>query len=904
MEVVLPLLHLVQRWKGLQPRLPLAEPPVRHRLAEDRTRLLFRQHSPDTEWIASPRGLRMRARGRDPFVYGPPIAIDLKTARLVRVTVDFLGLRGHALKVYFISDRMPVWCEEQSLEAAAPDVDGPVPLLFDFSENDRWVGTEVKLRIDLERMRRHVADTAESAEVELHEVELLAGPGSLTDFVLPPLLTPGEEFPLVLALRGGLGEIPRVSTTLDVTDRPHDDRFRQAGPVCFKLRAAEPGLHEITLGSLTADIWVPEPVEHVILRHVRISPEVAIITDGHGLRRTSIPLTRSTAADGGIALEGSRRIEGVEVRARLAVGPVAEPATPWTLTITPSAPLAVLDVASPVFVLGPGSGRGPSLAVLPGIEMRTAGLPQALLPEPSLLTWRAAYMEEDGTAVAVTWDHPQATPRFAAPGLLSALSLHMPPRPDSRGLAPAAMVLDEPLTLNGLIVVTPSRSTLAAVAGAIAPAPPSFDAAEVLARAVEALDGPFRGPRGLTLPHVGAASEEEYFDPRSCLSLLAGGRTASARAQVDRYLASPAAAVPLGVGLLFPECLDRAVATLASQSRDLAARVRSDGTWPPQLPPGCHAPDPRPFSLSASAIAQPAALLLWAAACGLCDTALVETSLDRLRAPEMLPTGGQGWEFAPDVPELLGAAHAAEAFLLAHELGLDPAGLDRAADWLLLGLTFFHLDPNARDPRHPFACCPALGVTRSPAGGLLWYTHAPENQLDWRGLSCPWIGLRFADTLERFLAASRRHRRHRRHGLDDALNVMAKVSRGSLAHALTLLRPDGSLIDGLVIRTGVETEPLYRAPLDVAWHALRMLSACPDPIVARHGCLTVIGAGTFAVDGEALLFNAALPRSQAILVTGPGEVRQNGHEMPLRQILPGIHGSEIDGRSTASIQPR
>lgn len=898
MEIVLPLLHFVQRWKGTQPRqprhppVPLAGPPVCYRLAEDRTRLLFGEHSPHTVLIPSPRGLRMRAVERDPFVYSPPIAIDLKTARLVRVTADFLGLRGYSIKVYFASDRMPLWCEEQSLEVAAPDVDGPVPLLFDFSENDRWIGCEVRLRIDVERMR---CDVEEGAEVELHGVELLAGPGPLIDFVLPRL-SPSEELSLILTLRDGLGEVPTVSTTLDVMDRPHDDRFRRAGTVCFKLRG-EPGLHDFSLAPwLTADVWVPEPAEYVILHKVRILPEVAIITDGHGLRRTSIPLAGSTAADGRLVMEGSRRIENVEVRARLVIGPVAEAARPWTLTITPSAPLAVLDIASPVFVLG--SDHGSSLAVLPGVEMRTQ-LPQAFLPEPSLLTWRAAYIEEngvDGNAVAVTWDHPQATPRFVAPGLPSSLSLHLPPRPGGRGLAPTSMELNEPLTLSGLIVSAPSRTALSTVAGAMAPSPPPLDPAGVLARAVEALDGPFRGPRGLTLPRLGAGAGEEYFDPRSCLSLLAAGRTESARMQVDRYLASPDAAVPLVVGLLFPECLERAVATLASQSRELSASVRSDGTWPPRLPPGCHAPDPRPFSSSASAIAQPVALLLWGAACGLCDTALVEASLDRLRDPELLPTGGQGWEFAPDVPELLGAAHAAEAFLLAHELGLDPAGLDRAADWLLLGLTFFHLDPDAR---HPFACCPALGVTRSPAGGLLWYTHAPDDQLDWRGLSCPWIGLRFADTLERFLAASRRH------GRDDAfLDVMARVSRGSLAHALTLTRPDGSLIDGLDLRTGVETEPLYRAPLDVAWHALRMLSACPDPFVARHGALTVSAAGSFAVDGDVLVFTPALPCSQAILVAGPGEVRQNGQEKPLQKIISILNRSEIDGRSTVRIQPR
>ncbi|MFN7971506.1 MAG: hypothetical protein U0166_04015 [Acidobacteriota bacterium] len=57
-----------------------------------------------------------------------------------------------------------------------------------------------------------------------------------------------------------------------------------------------------------------------------------------------------------------------------------------------------------------------------------------------------------------------------------------------------------------------------------------------------------------------------------------------------------------------------------------------------------------------------------------------------MRAPR---TGGQSWEFAPSVPEVLGAAHAADAFLAAHEAGVDPEGIARAADWLALGTTFF-----------------------------------------------------------------------------------------------------------------------------------------------------------------------------------------------------------------------
>lgn len=781
--------------------MPLAQPPLCFRLAEKATRRRFLPDaSADAVLSAVPGGLRMRARGRDPFVYGPLTAVDLNAARLVRVTADFLGQRGHALKVYFSTDRSPLWCEEQSLEVKVPAAAGPVPLLFDFSTHERWAGRFLRLRIDLERMRR------DDAEVELRTVELLPA------------------------------------------------------PVLADVHSADPAAKDL-----------------VVLRDeggrpcVRISSEVVVTTGdgigGGGLRRTSIPLM------------ASRRIDGAEVRADFEIGPLEGGIASWTLTIKPAAPIRVLDVASPVFVLGPGSGRGPALAVLPGVEMSTTLPLRDLLPEPGLLSWRCAYLEEDGAAVAVTWDDPEATPRFVS----GSLSLHVPPRTGGRRLALAAVDWDAPLTWSGRIVIASAGSraqALAAVAGPV-PAAPVFDAAKVAARAVAALDGPFRGPQGLTLPRLGAPAGEEYFEVRTCLSLLACGREGRAREQVERYLADAGAPVPLAIGLLFPECLDRALATLDRQARDLEATLRPDGTWPPEVPAGCHAPDPRPFSLSASAIAKPTSLLLWAAACGLGAADRAEASLYRLRDPELLPTGGQGWEFAPDVPELLGAADAADAFLLAHELGLDPQGLGRAADWLMLGLTFFRLDG---DPA--FACCPALGVSRSNAGGLLWYSHAPDDQLDWRGLSCPWVGLRFADTLERFRAAVRRHGREP--GLERILPAMEAVSRGSLAHALTLSGPRDSLLDGFDLRTGVETEPLYRAPLDVAWHALRMLDAAPDPALARHGTLTAVGAGRFAVDGEALLFTAAIPGPQAVLRIDPQ----------------GLSRLEIDGRSTIRMEPR
>ncbi|MFN7971505.1 MAG: hypothetical protein U0166_04010 [Acidobacteriota bacterium] len=144
--------------------------------------------------------------------------------------------------------------------------------------------------------------------------------------------------------------------------------------------------------------------------------------------------------------------------------------------------------------------------------------------------------------------------------------------------------------------------------------------------------------------------------------------------------------------------------------------------------------------------------------------------------------------------------------------------------------------------------------------------------------------LRFAGALERALA-----RHAARHGglAGDVRELFARVSRGALAHAATLLRDDGSLPDGFDTKTGVDTEPLYRAPLDVAWHALALMGKCPEATVARNGPLVAAGVGAFRIDGPALVFIPAVPGPQALIRVERG----------------GPRASTIDGDREVVVEP-
>ena len=918
----------------------------RHDLGDDAARRLYARGSADAAVAPTGAGIRVTARGPDPFLFGPKIDVELAAARVVQITADFLGHPGQALKIYFATDQAPSFCEEQSLEVAAPAATGPVTLTFDFGRHLFWRGRELTLRLDLERFG--MADGV----VELREVVLLSAATEVTRVALPALPPgPREEFHLGLELAGaGLAiALPEMATTLGVLDSPHPRRFAQAARdgscrVAYRLVAYEPGVHTLTLsplgarGSLAADLWARDPSaaardlgrglalagEIVWLRidgqvAARLVPELVLVAlKGARLRRVSVPLKRGCEErTGGVELSGMRRVDGIEVKARLSVGPATDEdgvvRLPFETVLELSGSLPLLDVAWPPILLGDPAWRATrEMALLPGVEMR--GRDDAtleLMPEPFEIAWPAALLEQRGMVYAARWHGAEVQAAWRSPDTWAGttdhvLALHGPVRDAGRALAAAPVALSGRTVVGGEVIVATRPRALAALATSLCPVPPPADPEAMLRRSLAALDGVFRGKTGLTLPRVGAAEGDEYFDPRSCLSLLAAERRGwydgegAAKRELARHLETDGAGrLPLQVGLLFPDQLSRCIVALEQECARLVSEQGPDGTWPPRLPPGCQHALPDRLARTAAAVAEPVARLLQASLLGLVDDEPVRRALPRLLDPGLLPTGAQAWEFAPTVPEVLGAAALADALALAGEAGLCADGVERAIDWLLLGLTFFRLRPEPGAP-YPFACFPALGVTRAEEGGALWYRHAPHDQLDWRGVSCPWVGLRFAAAVDRVRAVARCA------GLPKLAEVEPLLSRvvvGIAGHAASMMRDDGSLPDGFVLARGVETEPLYRAPLDVAWQSLAALGASPEMSWARHGGVAAVAIGEFNRTARGLELVPRLPGPQAVVVSGGRVVDHAGVELPATDLRDGLKWSLIDG-AAVTIEPR
>jgi hypothetical protein len=619
------------------------------------------------------------------------------------------------------------------------------------------------------------------------------------------------------------------------------------------------------------------------------------------VRRLVVPLTPRACRSGERRWEGSRRVAVGRLTASLTLGAARGDRIPWRVEIDAPAVGGLADVELPVFLLGdPRWGSHKDLALLPGVEMlASADLPSraGCFPDASEVTWPCALIEQRGLVCAVSWPEPPLTPLFLAPDLRSGtpahvLALHFPPRERGRAVGDPLAASPFPLRLEGDLWISrrPRREVLIELGTRLCPPPSPGDPAALALGGVEALATTFRGAQGLTRPHLGAAAEEEYFDPRSCLSLLAAGRMGlsprepAAAAELERFLATEGAAeIPLEIGVLFPRHLPAAVAYLAQRAGELAGTQRRDGTWPPRQPRGGHAAHPDALAATAAAVAGPLRILLEAHLLGLADAAPIRRGLARLEEPGLLPTGGQPWEFAPEVPELLSAAAVARVWTLAAVAGLEPRGLERALDWLTLGLTFLRCRPHG-DARSSFGCIPALGRTRDGTGNLLWYRYSPDDQLDWRGVSCPWVGLRFADALEAWLEAAAPDGG----AGSSAPELLSRLSHEILCHAAALQGEEGSLPDGFRLRERILTEPLYRAPLDLAWLALARLNASPRTSFARHRGLCAAGCGRFQPTGEGLLFEPRLPGPQALAVVGPCSVESGGERLPVEPLAPGI----------------
>ncbi len=887
--------------------------PLDFDLALPAIRQRFRIVSPDTLLRETASGLRIQARGPDPFVTSPEISTDLAETRLVRVRADLSGHAGHHLKVYYSCDGDPGFSEAKSLSLPIPRSPGPTTLDFDFSSSQFWLGEHVQLRFDLERF------SLPADSFELQRVVLVRSPAAFLD-LLPPAVAPrtGESFHVMTELLAQRFAIEgcSCSSDLELLESPHPERLRRPHlPAAWKLRASRPGIHRFALRTrgdderVTAELWARDALPAVATDSLTLGDGLVTVRGIPARARAAIvpvlalsfnlddkvqhrilPLQKLEATSFGICLRGARHLDGGRFAAALYLDELEEGRLPWRLVLEIPAAARVTDLRLPQILLGnPESCSPGDLALIPGVALLDGAAPPApaqRFPVSWKLTWPCVYLEQSSVFYAVWWDADAATPHFmpcaSGSGFLRVVNLHLPERPQGRTFSPPVSGGSLPGEIRGELWIGsgPRGHLLTRLARRFLPTggPGRDPTEEILDRSLRSMATTFRGREGLTVPQIGGNRYQEYFDPRSFASLLLASRLGrcdfegSARREVARF-ALDADSIPLEVGLLLPEYLTRTLASYVRRTDRLRRDQRADGGWPPRPAPGCHTHAPEALAQTASAIAVPTAQLLEAHFLGLCDDQPIERSLARLRCPGLLPTGGQFWEFSPAVPDLLAIGHLAEVWLLAAESGLDPAGFGHALDWLALGLTFIRLhDGEGEDARRDGACIPALGVTRAGDEGLVWYMHAPEDQRDWRGVSCPWVGLRFAEMIEIGLEAARRNRVWPR----VATQVLEQASHRILLHAGALQQASGGLPDGYLYREHRLTEETFRVPLDLAVLALTRRGAPTRAHFARHGRLTAVGVGTFRRSRHGLLFRPSAPGPQALLVHGVASVDEGG----------------------------
>lgn len=101
-----------------------------------------------------------------------------------------------------------------------------------------------------------------------------------------------------------------------------------------------------------------------------------------------------------------------------------------------------------------------------------------------------------------------------------------------------------------------------------------------------------------------------------------------------------------------------------------------------------------------------------------------------------IPTGAQEWECPIHAPDVLAAAYAVRAFVLAHEITGDDAYLKKAVFWARTGIPFHYLwDRGEEMPQMLYAGIPIFGAT--------FYTHS------WLGRPVQWCSLVYAYSLLR-----------------------------------------------------------------------------------------------------------------------------------------------------------
>jgi hypothetical protein len=100
----------------------------------------------------------------------------------------------------------------------------------------------------------------------------------------------------------------------------------------------------------------------------------------------------------------------------------------------------------------------------------------------------------------------------------------------------------------------------------------------------------------------------------------------------------------------------------------------------------------------------------------------------------VIPTGAQEWECPIYAPDVLAAAYAVRAFVLAYEITGDDSYLEKARYWARTGIPFIYLWDRGKDmPQMRYAGIPIFGAT--------FYRHS------WLGKPVQWCALVYAYSL-------------------------------------------------------------------------------------------------------------------------------------------------------------
>lgn len=197
--------------------------------------------------------------------------------------------------------------------------------------------------------------------------------------------------------------------------------------------------------------------------------------------------------------------------------------------------------------------------------------------------------------------------------------------------------------------------------------------------------------------------------------------------------------VSLAYGYRFG-CADQAVANAGAEVDDLIAVQKPDGSWvfEPQagktiMGVSVATLGERGDTVVGLTAAPATKLLKFALATG--DAAATQAGLKALEFMNRFvrPQGSQPWECPLAAPDILAAAHAADAYLHGYLLTGDPTHLERAKYWARTGLPFIYMW-NAGDRS-------AMRYATVPVFGASMFTWP------WFGKPVQWNGLAYADVI-------------------------------------------------------------------------------------------------------------------------------------------------------------